>query len=138
MKHLLGVFGQASAEMEQIFTVCPGFISVNIEVTFPFSGNGGMSPATDEKHCQESLKDCVCMMWEALAVEGFELHLMSSHMCTGFLIKSWLGQEINGHYCPGCILESPLVLGLSGAFCKCRKEQAPFGHLLAKQVVASG
>lgn len=88
MEHLLGVFGSASAKMQQVFTICPGFISVSTEVTFPFRGNGGMSFAADKKHCQKALKDCVCLMGEALAVEEFELHLVSCHMCTRFLNKS--------------------------------------------------
>lgn len=85
--------------MEQTVPICSGFISVSIEVTFSFSGNGGISLAAAKKYCKKYLKDCACLMSEALSVNGFELQLVSSPLCTGFLIKSWLCQEVNGHYC---------------------------------------
>lgn len=66
---------------------------------FPFGGNGRMSLAAGKKCYQKSLKDCACLMKKILAADVFELQLVSSHVCSGFLIKSRLCQEVNGHYC---------------------------------------
>lgn len=52
------------------FPICSDFISVNIEVTFSFSGSGGMSLAADKQHCKEIFKG-LCVSDVGSSVSGW-------------------------------------------------------------------